>query len=109
MSAHARQLSAAQRQYDNASSPLHMTLVAHWRTCPECNGEGAPFPARCPGGCVAGDVNVWMDPLLLLRSARRNAWSPIRGAMTYGEVRQRAFSPVLLPADHAPVALRRAA
>lgn len=84
------------------SRHLHMTPLSHWRTCRVCGGEGVPFGQRCPGGCVAGDVNVWVDPLLELRSARRNAWSPIRGALTYGQVRQAAFSPVLLPADRAP-------
>lgn len=91
------------------SGHLHMTPLAHWRTCPVCKGEGVPLSQRCAGGCSGGDVTVWIDPIVLLRSARRGARFPGQPAMRYGEIRQRVVSPVLLPEDRAVAAWRAAA
>lgn len=51
---------------------------------------------------------VW-DPILDLHAARQRRYLIPEGAMRYGALLALAFSPVLLPADREPVALRAAA
>lgn len=87
------------------------------RICPACKGDGTvvvnttnPFgygpdpqcdrDVTCPElACMGGWIR-WapIDPLLILKQRRQHArcsW----GARPYGEMRQRAFSPVNLPRD----------
>lgn len=84
------------------------------RRCPTCQGTGAyELPARdprldtfttCPhAGCNEGWIR-WapLDPMELLKQARQHARSAF-GATRYGEIRQRAVSPVHLPADRKSV------
>lgn len=59
---------------------------------------------QVPGGGWETFPANRVDPIRQLWSARRFAREPGYWAVLYGELRQRVVSPVLLPADRAPVA-----
>lgn len=104
--------------------PKHRHLIVgrwqHYRTCGVCQGTGEVTVNRshnndpqcdeeydCPNpDCVDGDVPVWTDPLILLRDARRQMLrfrrSPWANTL-YGERRNDATSPVLMPAQPIPM------
>lgn len=90
-------------------------------TCTACKGHGR-FEYSDGSGDPERDYTVWckdckgegewrltpVDPLEVVAQRRRWARSAF-GAKQYGEALQLAVSPVCLPADRAPVALRNAA
>lgn len=85
-------------------SRLIVERTRHWRTCPECSGDGFvtasdssigdPQCERdedCPNrDCYEGVVEVWTDPLVAMSFARRMPWA-------YRIARDRAMKPVTLP------------
>ena len=86
------------------------------RICPTCDGAGSvtrndsyrndpqtEYDVPCPqAGCDDGWIR-WapVDPMEQLKHARQHARFAF-GATRYGEIRQRAMSPVHLPADRVP-------
>lgn len=81
-------------------SALLVERTRHWRTCPVCNGDGMvtvndsrigdPQCERdedCPNrGCYEGVIEVWTDPLVLVRQSRKHRFHP-----SYRKARERAM------------------
>lgn len=93
-------------------SALLVERTRHWRTCDTCGGSGEVFVRHpnygahncpydgddepCPNrDCYEGVIEVWTDPLLAMRNARRMPWA-------YRIARDRAMKPVRLPKPPAP-------
>lgn len=81
-------------------SRLHVERTRHWRECPECSGDGFvtannshmgdPQCERdedCPNrDCYEGEIELWADPLVLMRQARSHRFHP-----SYRKARERAM------------------
>ena len=75
---------------------LNIERARHWRTCDTCNGDGLVYGGdpTCDDqpcmDCFDGEVEEWIDPLLVMRNCRRRH-------PAYRMARTVAMKPVTLP------------